>query len=150
MDEPLYDTLRTKEQLGYSVSCGLRMTNGILGFAIRVQSERYVTVYLHPLSLTHSWQFFFFFLFFFVLCLFSSFFSLFFFFPCSSLTPAMHNHNTPAPPIYASFLCLSHTMCRYEPPHLHARVEEFLRKFHGTLASMTDKEYYRYVQDVSL
>jgi hypothetical protein len=29
MDEPLYDTLRTKEQLGYSVSCGVRMTNGL-------------------------------------------------------------------------------------------------------------------------
>jgi hypothetical protein len=30
-----------QEQLGYSVSCGLRMTNGVLGLAVRVQSERY-------------------------------------------------------------------------------------------------------------
>ena len=47
MDEPLYDSLRTKEQLGYSVSCGLRNTNGILGLAIRIQSERFEPSYLH-------------------------------------------------------------------------------------------------------
>lgn len=47
MEEPLYDTLRTKEQLGYSVSCGLRMTNGILGLAVKIQSERYEPEHLH-------------------------------------------------------------------------------------------------------
>lgn len=41
MEEPLYDTLRTRWQLGYSVSCGLRMTNGVLGLCIRVMSERF-------------------------------------------------------------------------------------------------------------
>lgn len=36
--EPCYDTLRTKEQLGYSVHCGLRLTHGVLGFCITVVS----------------------------------------------------------------------------------------------------------------
>lgn len=47
MEEPLYDTLRTKEQLGYSVSCGLRNTNGVLGFCIRLESERHDPPYIH-------------------------------------------------------------------------------------------------------
>ena len=36
--EPFYDTLRTKEQLGYSVHCSARLTHGILGFAFVVIS----------------------------------------------------------------------------------------------------------------
>ena len=36
--EPFYDTLRTKEQLGYSVHCSPRLTHGILGFAFVVIS----------------------------------------------------------------------------------------------------------------
>ena len=36
--EPFYDTLRTKEQLGYSVHCSTRLTHGILGFAFVVIS----------------------------------------------------------------------------------------------------------------
>jgi len=39
LDEPLYDQLRTKEQLGYSVSCGSRWTDGIVGFGISVTSK---------------------------------------------------------------------------------------------------------------
>ena len=38
--EPFFDTLRTKEQLGYSVSCGLRNTYGILGFCFSVVSSK--------------------------------------------------------------------------------------------------------------
>jgi len=47
MEEPLYDTLRTKEQLGYAVSCGLRNTNGVLGFCIRLESERHDPPFVH-------------------------------------------------------------------------------------------------------
>ena len=36
--EPFYDTLRTKEQLGYSVHCSTRLTHGVLGFAFVVNS----------------------------------------------------------------------------------------------------------------
>lgn len=42
MEEPLFDSLRTKQQLGYDVSCSLRETFGILGFSVSVhcQSDR--------------------------------------------------------------------------------------------------------------
>ena len=36
--EPCYDTLRTKEQLGYTVQSGTRLTHGISGFCVIVQS----------------------------------------------------------------------------------------------------------------
>ncbi|KAK9808961.1 hypothetical protein WJX72_007074 [[Myrmecia] bisecta] len=36
--EPFYDSLRTKQQLGYSVHCGVRLTHGILGFCFLVVS----------------------------------------------------------------------------------------------------------------
>lgn len=36
--EPIYDTLRTKEQLGYTVHSGTRLTHGVLGFAVVVVS----------------------------------------------------------------------------------------------------------------
>lgn len=36
--EPAYDTLRTKEQLGYSVNAAVRLTHGMLGFAVVVVS----------------------------------------------------------------------------------------------------------------
>jgi nardilysin len=39
IEEPLFDTLRTKEQLGYSVSCSERDTTGILGFSITVNAQ---------------------------------------------------------------------------------------------------------------
>lgn len=36
--EPCYDTLRTKEQLGYTVSSGPRLTHGVAGLCVVVQS----------------------------------------------------------------------------------------------------------------
>ena len=36
--EPAYDTLRTKEQLGYSVHAGVRLTHGMLGYGVNVVS----------------------------------------------------------------------------------------------------------------
>eukprot|EP00793_Prasinoderma_coloniale_P000746 PRCOL_00003896-RA len=39
--EPFFDTLRTKEQLGYSLDIGLRLTHGVLGFAARLQSAEH-------------------------------------------------------------------------------------------------------------
>lgn len=44
--EPCYDTLRTKEQLGYTVSSGTRMTHGISGLCVIVQSGVHGPVYL--------------------------------------------------------------------------------------------------------
>ena len=38
MYEPLFNRLRTKEQLGYSVSCSTRCTYGVMGFVIAVTS----------------------------------------------------------------------------------------------------------------
>lgn len=46
VQEPCYDTLRTKEQLGYSVHSGLRLTHGILGFAVVVVSGEHGPAYL--------------------------------------------------------------------------------------------------------
>ena len=39
--EPFFDTLRTKEQLGYSVSCGARHTHGMVGFGAQISSSRH-------------------------------------------------------------------------------------------------------------
>jgi hypothetical protein len=39
--EPCYDTLRTKEQLGYTVSSGSRLTHGIMGFCVVVVSAKH-------------------------------------------------------------------------------------------------------------
>lgn len=36
MDEPLFDDLRTKQQIGYDLHCLLRDTFGILGFSVTV------------------------------------------------------------------------------------------------------------------
>lgn len=36
MDEPLFDNLRTKQQIGYDIYCLLRDTFGVLGFSITV------------------------------------------------------------------------------------------------------------------
>ncbi|CAN0250589.1 unnamed protein product [Ectocarpus sp. 12 AP-2014] len=47
MDEPLYDQLRTKEQLGYSVGCSTRVTCGVLGFCITAQSAAYAPAHLY-------------------------------------------------------------------------------------------------------
>lgn len=39
MEEPLFDILRTQEQLGYSVACSHRFNHGILGISVTVQSQ---------------------------------------------------------------------------------------------------------------
>lgn len=38
-EEPLFDILRNKEQLGYDVSCSLRDNYGILGYSIDIHSQ---------------------------------------------------------------------------------------------------------------
>ncbi|CAF4182702.1 unnamed protein product, partial [Adineta steineri] len=40
VDEPCFDQLRTKEQLGYIVSCGARRSRGVQGFSVTVQSAK--------------------------------------------------------------------------------------------------------------
>lgn len=47
MEEPLYDQLRTKEQLGYSVGCSPRATSGVLGFCVTAQSAAYGPAHLY-------------------------------------------------------------------------------------------------------
>ncbi|KAJ7532538.1 hypothetical protein O6H91_13G008200 [Diphasiastrum complanatum] len=44
--EPCFNQLRTKEQLGYRVDCGIRVTYRVLGFCFRVQSSKYDPSYL--------------------------------------------------------------------------------------------------------
>ncbi|XP_013184144.2 nardilysin [Amyelois transitella] len=39
MEEPVFDVLRTKEQLGYSVFCTMRYTFGVLGFSVSVDAR---------------------------------------------------------------------------------------------------------------
>lgn len=48
IEEPLFDILRTKEQLGYSVSCSLRDTYGVLGYSVTVntQADKYTVEYV--------------------------------------------------------------------------------------------------------
>lgn len=45
MKEPLFTQLRSKEQLGYDVSCVLRDIHGILGYSVTVhtQADKYTT-----------------------------------------------------------------------------------------------------------
>lgn len=38
-EEPLFDILRTKEQLGYDISCSIRDNQGVLGYSIAVNSQ---------------------------------------------------------------------------------------------------------------
>lgn len=47
LEEPLYDQLRTKEQLGYSVGGSARVTYGVLGFCVGVQSAAYGPAHLY-------------------------------------------------------------------------------------------------------
>ncbi|KFK43001.1 hypothetical protein AALP_AA1G066600 [Arabis alpina] len=46
IEEPLFNQLRTKEQLGYVVQCGPRLTYRIHGFCFCVQSSKYGPVHL--------------------------------------------------------------------------------------------------------
>jgi nardilysin len=39
MEEPVFDVLRTQEQLGYNVYATLRNTFGVLGFSITVDFQ---------------------------------------------------------------------------------------------------------------
>lgn len=45
MEEPLFNQLRTQEQLGYDVSCSVKDYNGILGYTvtIHIQADKYTT-----------------------------------------------------------------------------------------------------------
>ncbi|KAF6174379.1 hypothetical protein GIB67_027850 [Kingdonia uniflora] len=47
VEEPIFNQLRTKEQLGYVVQCGPRITYRVLGFCFCVQSSKYDPIYLH-------------------------------------------------------------------------------------------------------
>lgn len=38
-EEPMFDILRTKEQLGYDVTCGIRDNHGVLGYTITINSQ---------------------------------------------------------------------------------------------------------------
>lgn len=46
MEEPLFDILRTKEQLGYSVACSHRVNHGICGLSVtlQVQEDKHTTI----------------------------------------------------------------------------------------------------------
>ncbi len=46
LGEPCFDALRTKEQLGYTVASGVRLTHGVLGFAVTVQSAKHGPAHL--------------------------------------------------------------------------------------------------------
>ncbi|KAM7283385.1 nardilysin [Ixodes scapularis] len=48
MEEPCFDTLRTKSQLGYDVNCSNRNTNGIAGFTVSVScsAEKFTCTYV--------------------------------------------------------------------------------------------------------
>jgi nardilysin len=46
MEEPLFDTLRTKQELGYDVSCTVRLTHGVIGYGITVKSSLFKTSYI--------------------------------------------------------------------------------------------------------
>ncbi|XP_048324468.2 nardilysin-like isoform X2 [Ziziphus jujuba] len=46
VEEPLFNQLRTKEQLGYVVECSPRITYRIFGFCFCVQSAEYSPIYL--------------------------------------------------------------------------------------------------------
>nr|CAB3500894.1 unnamed protein product [Digitaria exilis] len=46
IEEPYFDQLRTKEQLGYTVDSSPRMTYRMLGYCFRVMSSKYSPVYL--------------------------------------------------------------------------------------------------------
>ncbi|KAK4274917.1 hypothetical protein QN277_018076 [Acacia crassicarpa] len=46
VDEPLFNQLRTKEQLGYVVECSPRLTYRVFGFCFCVQSSEYNPIYL--------------------------------------------------------------------------------------------------------
>jgi len=46
IEEPCFDQLRTKEQLGYTVDSSPRMTYRMLAYCFRVMSSKYSPIYL--------------------------------------------------------------------------------------------------------
>ncbi|XP_050216582.1 nardilysin-like isoform X2 [Mercurialis annua] len=46
VEEPLFNQLRTKEQLGYVVECSPRVTYRVYGFCFCIQSSKYSPIYL--------------------------------------------------------------------------------------------------------
>lgn len=40
LEQPIFDQLRTNEQLGYTVSAGSRWTDGVVGFGVRLVSDK--------------------------------------------------------------------------------------------------------------
>ncbi|KAJ7964315.1 Insulin-degrading enzyme [Quillaja saponaria] len=46
VEEPFFNKLRTKEQLGYVVECSLRITYRVFGFCFCIQSSEYNPIYL--------------------------------------------------------------------------------------------------------
>ncbi|XP_024039654.1 nardilysin-like isoform X2 [Citrus clementina] len=46
LEEPFFNQLRTKEQLGYVVECSPRVTYRVLGFCFCIQSSKYNPIYL--------------------------------------------------------------------------------------------------------
>mmetsp|Transcript_19812 Transcript_19812/g.36722 ORF Transcript_19812/g.36722 Transcript_19812/m.36722 type:complete len:1301 (-) Transcript_19812:129-4031(-) len=55
--EPVYDTLRTKLQLGYSVSCQAKLTNKVLGFAVSITSDTHSVEQLEAHTFTFLEEF---------------------------------------------------------------------------------------------
>lgn len=51
IEEPLFDRLRTQEQLGYAVHCQLKCTLGVAGFAISLQGSRFPCEHLSSRAL---------------------------------------------------------------------------------------------------
>ena len=56
LSEPLFDELRTKQQLGYSVSCSRRCTDNVLGFSFEIVSPRAHPILLWSNVLLHAWS----------------------------------------------------------------------------------------------
>jgi len=48
IEEEMFDSLRTKQQLGYYVSCGLRYTKGVPGLTFTIESSAYSPLDLQP------------------------------------------------------------------------------------------------------
>jgi nardilysin len=54
LEEPFFDQLRTKLQLGYSVGCGCKNTFGVVGFAFSVVSSSFSMAHVQAAILTFA------------------------------------------------------------------------------------------------
>ena len=52
MEEPVFDVLRTQEQLGYIVFSMLRNTHGVLGFSVTISAQVGIKRFL---ELSNAW-----------------------------------------------------------------------------------------------